>query len=63
MTDFRDPHITWRKSTASDSGNCVEVAVVGRSVLVRDYINPGGAVLEFSPAAWSAFLVQTRERN
>lgn len=61
MADFREPHITWRKSTASDSGGCVEVAVVGRSVLIRDSANPDGAVLRLPPAAWSAFLTLTRD--
>ena len=48
--------IAWRKSTASSTGNCVEVAAVGRSVLIRDSGNPDGIVLRLPPAAWSAFL-------
>ena len=52
--------IAWRKSTASNSGSCVEVAVHDGSVLVRDSVDPVGGVLELSPAAWSAFLAFTR---
>jgi hypothetical protein len=52
--------IAWRKSAASNSGGCVEVAVHNGSVLVRDSMNPVGAVLEFSPTAWSAFLAFAR---
>lgn len=50
------PCIAWRKSTASSTGNCVEVAAVGGSVLIRDSGNPDRVVLRLPPAAWSAFL-------
>ena len=60
VADFDEPHIAWRTSTATDSGNCVEVAVASGSVLVRDSRNRSGAVLQFPPATWSAFLAQTR---
>jgi Domain of unknown function (DUF397) len=60
VTDFEEPRITWRKSTASNSGNCVEIAIVEGSVLIRDSANPDGGVLELRPAAWSAFLARAR---
>jgi Domain of unknown function (DUF397) len=47
----------WRKSMRSnDGGNCVEVAagVLGQ-VAVRDSADPGGPVLVFTPARWTAF--------
>ena len=56
MTDFEEPCIAWHKSTASNSGGCVEVAIVDRLVLIRDSKNPDGAVLRLSPPAWSSFL-------
>jgi hypothetical protein len=48
----------WRKSSYSNaSANCVEVAEAGASVGVRDSKQHGyGPVLEFSSAAWGAFL-------
>jgi hypothetical protein len=49
--------LRWRKSSASATGNCVEVAVAGESVLVRDTKDRGGAVLAFTEAEWEAFLV------
>jgi Domain of unknown function (DUF397) len=55
-----EPGIAWRRSTKSVSGNCVEVAVVGGSVLIRDSADRDGAVLRFPPAAWSAFLDRKR---
>jgi predicted secreted Zn-dependent protease len=56
--------LAWRKSSASASGNCVEVAVDGPTVLVRDTKdNEAGAVLAFTEAEWKAFLsgVEARE--
>jgi len=48
----------WRKSSRSGpwTDNCVEVAFVGGSILVRDSKNPGGAVLVFTPSEWDAFV-------
>jgi len=60
VADFKEPCIAWRKSTASNSGGCVEVAVVYGSVLIRDSANRDGVVLSLPPAAWSAFLACTR---
>lgn len=47
---------TWRKSTRSgDQGACVEMAAIPLAVAVRDSKDPGGPVLLFLPAAWTAF--------
>ena len=56
MADFKGACITWRKSTASNSGGCVEVAVADGSVLIRDSVNRDGPVLRVSTAAWSVLL-------
>ncbi|MER6591683.1 DUF397 domain-containing protein [Micromonospora purpureochromogenes] len=52
---------TWRKSTRSGQGECVEVAdnlpgVVG----VRDSKDPAGPVLTFDPQAWRTFVNCTK---
>lgn len=49
---------TWRKATYSaGNGNCVEVAASRQAVGVRDTIQHGhGPVLQFSTAAWLAFI-------
>ena len=48
----------WRKSSHSmgNGGNCVEVAVTGGVVLVRDSKDPGGPALRFGRKQWQAFV-------
>lgn len=61
----------WRKSSYSESGNCVEfrksshsfheancaeVACLPGEALVRDSKDPDGPVLTFGAAAWGTFL-------
>jgi hypothetical protein len=45
----------WRKSTRCESGACVEVAITGEGVKMRDSKNPDG-FLTFSRDAWSDFM-------
>jgi Domain of unknown function (DUF397) len=47
---------TWRKSSHSENGGCVEVACVDGCVLVRDSKDPGGPVLKFNFHEWNAFV-------
>jgi hypothetical protein len=49
----------WRKSSRSNGNggnNCVEVAVVGENVAVRDSKNPDGPALMFTLTEWDAFV-------
>jgi hypothetical protein len=47
----------WRKSSASDSGGCVEVARVDGWIGVRDTKDHGaGPVLMFTAKEWEAFV-------
>jgi hypothetical protein len=51
--------LNWRKSSASqdsDANECVEVAALGRSVLVRDSRVPSGGMLVLDSVQWRAFL-------
>jgi hypothetical protein len=63
VADFEKPCLAWRRSTKSGDGNCVEVAVDGGSVLIRDSVNPDGVMLRLPPAIWSAFLGHARTRD
>ena len=49
--------VVWRKSTLSTTNGCVEVAVVGDRIAVRDSKQEGrGPVLEFTAVEWEAFV-------
>jgi Domain of unknown function (DUF397) len=57
----RQSALNWRKSQASNaSGECVEIASTGASVLVRDSYASSDTLLAFRPAQWSAFLARLR---
>jgi len=57
VTGSEQADITWHKSTVSgDAGQCVEVAFVDDSVVVRNSRDPSGAVLSFTQQEWAAFL-------
>lgn len=61
MSDSELSPGTWRKSTASGTGNCVEVSFLGGSILMRHSRSPHGPVLSFSRPEWDAFLTGVRE--
>jgi hypothetical protein len=63
VSDCDQSFIAWRKSTASGSSNCIEVAAAGGAVHVRHSANPDGPKLKVSAAAWSAFLVYLHEND
>lgn len=49
----------WRKSTRSQTSNCVEVAPLGTgpaAVALRDSKDQGGPVLLFNRAGWLGFI-------
>lgn len=50
----------WRKSTASHTTECAEVAFAGESVLLRHSQDRAGPVLEFTLGEWAAFLAGVR---
>jgi hypothetical protein len=48
--------LLWRTATASQGGNCVQVATAYESIAVRNSREPHGPVLLFTRAEWSAFV-------
>lgn len=58
MARERDPHMCWRKSSASGQDDCVEVAIdPSGQILVRNSRSPGGPVVSFTEREWAAFLL------
>lgn len=55
--------LTWRKSSASKDGDCVEVAAAGGMIIVRDSKDPHGGNLLFSSHDWNSFVVGVRKRT
>ncbi|HEY2668875.1 MAG TPA: DUF397 domain-containing protein [Rugosimonospora sp.] len=52
----------WHKSSrSSGNGNCVEVAILGDAVAVRDTKDRSGPVLVFTPAEWDAFVAGAKD--
>jgi len=47
----------WRKASRSiGNGACVEAASADGRVLVRDSVNPSGAVIAYAPGVWRRFI-------
>ncbi|WP_344441379.1 DUF397 domain-containing protein [Kitasatospora nipponensis] len=64
MIDQRFTAARWRKSIGSGDTNCVEVAIGGPVVGVRDTKDRGtGPILAFEPAAWAVFLDGVRDQG
>jgi hypothetical protein len=58
----RSPALEWRKSRASENGeNCVEVAVTGPSVWIRDSRDKAGPVLVVEYGRWREFVERVRD--
>jgi Domain of unknown function (DUF397) len=60
MTKSDQVTLTWRKSSASGGGDCIEVASAGDSVLIRDSKNVDGPVISVTSSEWAAFLICVR---
>lgn len=61
MADFDgEPALIWRKSTRSDSGGCLEVALADGIVFLRDSKRPDGSILSIAPRAWTVLISEVR---
>ena len=50
----------WRRSGLCNGGNCLEIAMLGDLVKVRNSADQNGPVLSFGRDAWGAFLALIR---
>jgi hypothetical protein len=48
--------LQWRKSSRCDTASCVEVAVTGTGIAMRDSKAPHQSHLELSRQDWKAFV-------
>jgi hypothetical protein len=61
MDTTRQSRPQWRRSARSGSnGNCVEIAVTGAIIAVRDSRDPRGPQLAFTPERWKAFTTAVK---
>lgn len=59
MTDLSEAR--WLRSTYCANSSCVEVALLGGQVAVRDSKEREGPVLVFTEAEWRAFVSGARD--
>ena len=53
--------LAWRKSARSiGNGACVEVAPATGTIVVRDSVNPAGAVIDYPARSWQAFIADAK---
>jgi Domain of unknown function (DUF397) len=60
MSDEGAAETSWRRSTRSNTGTCVEVRFSEGSVHVRNSRHRDGPVLTFTFAEWESFLAGAR---
>lgn len=59
MSTYGTP-VTWRKSSFSQNGDCVELACDTTRIFVRDSKDPNEHTLSFRPADWAAFILRVK---
>jgi hypothetical protein len=55
--------LAWRKSSTSESGNSIEVAIGPEAVYIRNSRHRSGPMLEFQHNEWVAFLSGVHNRE
>ena len=51
-----ESRVTWVRSGRCESSNCVEVALLGDEIALRNSQRPDGPIVTFSKDEWDAFL-------
>jgi Domain of unknown function (DUF397) len=60
MPNCYDAYLSWRKSSFSGNGDCVEVASGKGFIAVRDSKQRDSHILEFTRLQWHDFVVSIR---
>jgi len=60
VSEDRLEELVWRKSSACYPSECVEVAVRGNWILIRDSSDSAGVLLRFSCQGWQMFVIGIR---
>jgi hypothetical protein len=56
MNSIQPTLLVWRKSSASGTSQCVEIAFSESSIFVRDSKDPNGVILSVPKPVWAEFL-------
>ena len=51
----------WQRSSACESGACVEVAITDNAVMVRNSANPDDMLVTESHAVWQEFVAELKD--
>jgi Domain of unknown function (DUF397) len=60
MSNSNDASLSWRKSSFSGSGDCIEIASCRNFIMVRDSKQRHSHILEFTNEQWHLFLDEIR---
>jgi hypothetical protein len=52
---------SWRAAMRCDTGACVEIGTLGKSVLVRGSTDPGGRYVAISLGEWQQFVARVKD--
>lgn len=63
MTDGLRGELVWQRSSACESGACVEVAITDNAVMVRNSANPDDMLATKSHSEWQEFLAAVKDGN
>jgi hypothetical protein len=58
-----DNVLKWRKSSRCEGGACIEIAIQGHAILLRNSVDPDGPVLAFTPAAWRDLIASVKQTS
>ncbi len=61
MTNGLRGELVWQRSSACESGACVEVAITDNAVMIRNSANPDYILVTKSHTRWQEFLAAVKD--